>query len=157
MSGFPALGSRGAAAAASMPAAAQPFVIPPPPPKVHTVQLDGLVSGCPLPTSRCMSRPAAALVCQQAPAVLRNVSSRMLRGAAAWLAACRVLPLLALRPPLLTLPSLRPPPSLPCPPRPALLQVVMKIIKHCQENFPVNVSGGLLGLDADGVSGITHR
>lgn len=35
--------------------------------------------------------------------------------------------------------------------------VVLKIIKHCQENFPQAVAGSLLGLDVEEVLEVTHR
>lgn len=35
-------------------------------------------------------------------------------------------------------------------------QVVLKIIKHCRESYPVDVTGQLLGLDVDGVLEVTN-
>ena len=35
--------------------------------------------------------------------------------------------------------------------------VVLKVIQHCQEHFPVSVAGSLLGLDIDDVLEVTHR
>jgi translation initiation factor 3 subunit H len=33
---------------------------------------------------------------------------------------------------------------------------VLKIIKHCRESYPVDVTGQLLGLDVDGILEVTN-
>ena len=35
--------------------------------------------------------------------------------------------------------------------------VLLKIVKHCKENFPEYVAGALLGLDVDDTLQVTHR
>jgi translation initiation factor 3 subunit H len=35
--------------------------------------------------------------------------------------------------------------------------VLLKIIKHCKENFPEHVAGSLLGLDVEDTLQVTHR